>query len=161
MFYLENDSFLTDPKKQPLIALYDKLTSALIGLARSLESHTPTEETIDILCRNLLLLNLPETAEDSLSAAIQELHAEKSIVAPNCATCANPCGSTDDYDMDKLYHASPEIYSLKCQIFDRLFVLVQAEKKEADFSTLLLRSLCYISYDLAASSYEDLLTDLS
>ena len=49
---------------------------------------------------------------------------EKHRVAPGCATCAMPCGNTNDYDFVRLWAAPESIRTLKLQMLSTAFALV-------------------------------------
>ena len=51
------------------------------------------------------------------------VRAEKHAVAPNCASCAMPCGNTNDYDLARLWSAPEPIRSLKLQMLSAAFSL--------------------------------------
>ena len=53
---------------------------------------------------------------ETITALIDEVHAEKQRLVPNCVSCAEPCGRNDDYDMEKLWNADEDIRSLKSLI---------------------------------------------
>ena len=50
---------------------------------------------------------------------------EKHRVAPGCATCAMPCGNTNDYDFVRLWAAPESIRTLKLQMLSAAFALAQ------------------------------------
>ena len=69
----------------------EAVISALIGLAGACNNNPKTLRTDRVLLRALA---------GELDA--EAVRAEKFAVAPDCAVCANPCGNTSDYDMDRL-----------------------------------------------------------
>ena len=81
-------------KKADVADLQDKLTGALIGLARTTDGSTqPTENTYKLLIKGLFTtitnVNFNET---TMQALIDEVHAEKQNLVSDCSTCASPCG---------------------------------------------------------------------
>ena len=105
-------------KKADVAGLQDKLTGALIGLARAVGSNTePTEHTYQLLIKGLFTtITNVNFNENTLQALIDEVHAEKQNLLPSCPSCASPCGKTDDYDMTSLWNAEEDIRSLKSLI---------------------------------------------
>ena len=102
-------------KKTDYIELQKLLVGALIGLARTTDGNTqPTEETYKLLIKGLYysVKNVPFNEAD-IRNLIDEIHAEKDMLVPRCSECASPCGRNDDFDMNKLQNADPEIRSLK------------------------------------------------
>ena len=100
----------------------DKLTGALIGLARATFGNThPTEDTWRLLIRGLSAVSSGENADAvTLTALIGEVHGEKAKLVPSCAHCASPCGRNDDYDLNKLSEADAEVRALKSRILSAL-----------------------------------------
>ena len=99
--------------------LQDKLTGALIGLARAVEGN---EELVTPDTNRLVLEGLFTTItnvnfdDESIAALTEKVSAEKSRFVPNCACCLSACGRTDDYDMKQVWEADEDIRSLKSLI---------------------------------------------
>ena len=105
-------------KTAEVAKLQDTLTGALIGLARATDGNTtPTKATHDLMIKGLFttITNVSFNPE-TITALIDEVHAEKQRLVPNCVSCAEPCGRNDDYDMEKLWNADEDIRSLKSLI---------------------------------------------
>ena len=105
-------------KTADVAGLQDKLTGALIGLARATDGDTrPAESTYKLLIKGLFttITNVSFNAE-TIAALIEEVHAEKEKLVPNCSSCAEPCGRNSDYDMELLWSADEDIRSLKSLI---------------------------------------------
>ena len=99
--------------------LQDKLTGALIGLARASESNADllTAQTDDLVQQALFSCVTNVNFEDeTITALIDRIHAEKARLVPDCSTCASPCGHNDDYDMGAIWGAQEDIRSLKSLI---------------------------------------------
>ena len=125
----------------------EAVISALIGLAGACNNNPKTEQTDRLL---LMALAGERSAE--------EVRAEKFAVAPDCAVCANPCGNTSDYDMDRLYTADPEVHGAKVQILAALREtaksLLQTPEAEID---LFYKALLYVGSDLDLDALRALL----
>ena len=106
-------------KSADTAALQDRVTGALIGLARATEGneHLVTEET-DKLALECLFATLTNVNFDDadLNCMLERLHREKERLVPACGSCESVCGRNDDYDMDKLWNAQEDIRSLKSLI---------------------------------------------
>lgn len=89
----------------PADTLRDTLLGALVGLARSTSSEPKTENTDAVLNAGLRLAAQPDAPAETLQRMLDITRAEKHAVAPNCATCAMPCGNTKDYDLTRLLQA--------------------------------------------------------
>ncbi len=105
-------------KNANVAALQDRLTGALIGLARATDGDThPTDKSYRLMIKGLFTtitnVNFNET---TIKELIDEVHAEKQSLVPSCSDCAKPCGRNDDYDMSKLWDANEDIRSLKSLI---------------------------------------------
>ena len=78
-----------------------RLIGALIGLARATDGNTVrTEETGRLMRVGLAALTQGEQKE-FYEAMVEKIHAEKRLLAPDCATCGAPCGKTADYDINQ------------------------------------------------------------
>ena len=100
----------------------DRLTGALVGLARATFGNThPTEDTWRLLIRGLSAVSSGENADAvTLNMLIDEVHSEKAKLVPSCAQCASPCGRNDDYDLNKLSEADAEVRALKSRLLSAL-----------------------------------------
>ena len=99
--------------------LQDKLTGALIGLARAVEGN---EELVTQDTNRLVLEGLFTTItnvnfdDESIAALTEKVSTEKLRFVPNCACCPSACGRTDDYDMKQDWETDEDIRSLKSLI---------------------------------------------
>ena len=107
----------------PADTLRDTLLGALVGLARSTSSEPKTENTDAVLNAGLRLAAQPDAPAETLQRMLDITRAEKHAVAPNCATCAMPCGNTNDYDLARLWSAPEPIRPLKLQMLSAAFSL--------------------------------------
>ena len=87
----------------------DSIISALIGLVGAVSNNGKTEQTDSVIREAFLCLKDADSEEEM----VQKIHAEKFIIAPDCATCLNPCGNTSDYDMTQFYAADAKVISAK------------------------------------------------
>ena len=105
-------------KNADVAKLQDDLTGALIGLARA--ATNVSEVSADIW--QLMIEGLFTTVtnvnfnEKTLHEIIDQVHAKKAGLVPNCSACASSCGRSDDYDMAQLWGAQEDIRSLKSLI---------------------------------------------
>lgn len=106
-------------KHSETAALQDKLTGALIGLARVTDGndHLINPSATAILVEGLVATQ-PNANFDSnaLNSLLHRVMEEKRKMIPDCFACAYPCGKNNDYDMSKLRNADDEIRELKTQI---------------------------------------------
>ena len=106
-------------KKAGTAELQDKLTGALIGLARATEGN---DDLISSSTDKAVLEGLSAAVTDAgfdderITALIAQVQEEKRKLVPNCFFCAAPCGRTNDYDMQELRTANEDIRSLKSLI---------------------------------------------
>ncbi len=108
----------------------DRLLGALIGLSHTIVNEPKTEDTDRVLTSGLRLASDPDAGLDALRRMTAIVREEKHRVAPNCATCAMPCGNTSDYDMARLWNAPEDIRTLKLRILNSLFRLAQNRPSE-------------------------------
>ena len=102
-------------KKADTAKLQDKLTGALIGLARAYEGN---ETLITPATDKLILEGLFTTVtnvnfnNETISMLINRIEAEKKRLVPHCSVC----NRNDNYDMEALWNAHEDIRSLKSLI---------------------------------------------
>ncbi len=94
-------------KSSAVAILQDKLTGAMIGLARSLQETNPTKNTSKLLIKGLFTtITNVNFNEKTLRELIDEVHVEKEKLSSACL----------DYDMTLLWTADEDIRSLKSLI---------------------------------------------
>lgn len=106
-------------KKADTALLQDRLTGLLIGLARALGGNEDliTPETDRLFVEGLFTaVTNVNFNNETINALTERIEAEKRRIVPDCAVCPSSCGRTDDYDMQKLWNADPDIRSLKSLI---------------------------------------------
>lgn len=106
-------------KKEDTARIQDKLTGALIGLARAVDGneHMVSDSTAAVVVEGLFAtLTNVNFDNEALLTMMERVFAEKQRLVPNCHQCASACGRTDDHDMDKLWNADEDIRSLKSLI---------------------------------------------
>lgn len=106
-------------KKSDTALLQDKLTGALIGLARATVGN---EELVSSFTDKLVLESLFSTItnvnfnNDTITQLIERVENEKKRLVPDCSSCTVSCGRTDNYDMNNLWNDNEDIRSLKSLI---------------------------------------------
>jgi hydroxylamine reductase len=101
-------------KQADTAQLQDKLTGALVGLARAAQVNKPTEFTHRTMLEGLFAtLTNVNFDNESLSHLLETVHRAKSALLPQCACCGVSCANVDDYDMQKVWNGNEDIRSLK------------------------------------------------
>lgn len=131
----------------PAQQLRDALLGALSGLARATTSEPKTEDTDQVLCAGLRLAADPAADEAALQRMLAIVHTEKHRVAPNCATCAMPCGNTTDYEMARLWAAPEPVRRCKLQLLVHLFALARHRPQTSDTLFTLYQGLFALAED--------------
>ena len=106
-------------KKADTAELQDKLTGALIGLARATEGneHVISDSTAAVIVEGLFAtLTNVNFDNDALLTIMDRVDVEKRKLVPEYYKCASACGRNNDYDMQKLWNADEDIRSLKSLI---------------------------------------------
>ena len=85
--------------------------------ARSRKTRRPRKRTECFLRGFAALAEEDETALQNMLACA---HAEKNRIAPDCAYCAMPCGSTSDLDFGTVRNAREAVRKQKFAITERL-----------------------------------------
>lgn len=123
----------------------DKLTGALIGLARATfgNEYLVTEQTNQALIDGLLAENCGDA--DALSALIDRVENEKRKLIPLCYECAMPCGKNNAYDMKGFWSAEEDIRNAKTQILQGVRNL--AAKGTSELCPLICKALFAVGED--------------
>ena len=106
-------------KRDDTAMLQDRLTGALIGLARATENneHLLTDSTASVVIEGLFAtLTNVNFDNDALLRMIERVDEEKRKLVPDCYACTSQCGRNNEYDMAKLWDADEDIRSLKSLI---------------------------------------------
>ena len=124
----------------------DSIISALIGLVGAVSNNGKTEQTDRVIREAFLCL----TDAGSEEEMVQKIHAEKFIIAPDCATCHNPCGNTSDYDMAQFYAADANVIAAKRDMIETIckkMGLLQNIPEDV------YQGIAYLGYDLEPEAY--------
>ena len=106
-------------KKASTAELQDKLTGALIGLARAAEGK---EDLVTADTHRLLVEGLFTTItnvnfnNETFSVLIEKVESEKERLAPRCCLYVSACGRNDNYAVQNLWTSDEDIRSLKSLI---------------------------------------------
>ena len=104
-------------KQSDIANLQDKLTGALIGLARATDGKKPSADTHKIVMESLFsTLTNVNFDEEMLKKLLETVQKEKSKFVPLCSSCDSSCGRNEDYNMEELWNAQEDIRSLKSLI---------------------------------------------
>lgn len=106
-------------KKADTAELQDKLTGALIGLARAVEGDESlaTEMTDKLVVEGLFTtITNVNFNNDTITALTGQIQAEKERLVPNCSECSSACGRSSNYDIKELWSANEDVRSLKSLI---------------------------------------------
>lgn len=126
--------------------LRDTLLGVLIGLARSTTSEPKTVHTDEVLNAGLRLAAQPDAPAEKLQRMLDIARTEKQAVAPNCATCAMPCGNTRNYDLARLWNAPPAVCALKVRLLSAVCTLA-AQHPDADAQYAIYQGLFTLAED--------------
>lgn len=97
--------------------MQDKLTGALIGLARATDGNRPSADTHRVMIEGLFTtVTNVNFNQDTLKEQIEAVEREKRALVPQCTRCGSPCRRNDDYDMDRLWNEEEDVRSLKSLI---------------------------------------------
>lgn len=106
-------------KKADTAELQDRLTGALIGLARATEENeTLVTAATDRLVLDGLFTTITNVNfnNETINTLIDRVNAEKERLVPNCLCCSSSCGRNGNYDMKDLWNGDEDIRSLKSLI---------------------------------------------
>lgn len=129
----------------------EKIISALIGLVGAVSNNGKTDET-DKIIKNALISIKDGKDEDSV---VDMIHKEKFTIAPDCATCLNPCGNTSDYDIEKFKNVSDDVRNAKLKLINALCEMAVSLKNDV-LPDDTYRGIAYLGYDLTVESYDEI-----
>lgn len=124
----------------------DSIISALIGLVGAVSNNGKTEQTDRVIREAFLCLKDAGSEEEM----VQKIHAEKFSIAPDCATCLNPCGNTSDYDMTQFYAADANVIAAKRDMIETIckkMGLLEHVPEDV------YQGIAYLGYDLEPEAY--------
>lgn len=131
----------------------DSILSALIGLVGAVSNNGKTEQTDSVIREAFLHLTDVGSEEET----VEKIHAEKFTIAPDCATCMNPCGNTSDYDMTQFYNADAKVIAAKRE-------LIETIRKKLNSSEIVpetvYRGIAYLGYDLEPEDYAQIQSEI-
>ena len=152
---------LLTPPSTPAQQVRDALLGALSGLARATTSEPKTADTDDVLCAGLRQAARSDADEASLRRMLDIVHTEKHRVAPNCATCAMPCGNTADYDLARLWAAPVPVRDCKVQLLQNLFLLAGQRPHSPEAVFALYQSLFALAEDWDETQLQPIVQNLA
>ena len=83
--------------------IQDRLTGALIGLARASEGKDRSPEADRIIVKGLFATLTNVSFDDNaLNELLEEAGRLKDSLSPMCGSCTADCGRTEDFDMNKM-----------------------------------------------------------
>ena len=104
-------------KTADVAGLQDELTGALVGLARAASGNTPSPAAHRAMIEGLFTtITNVNFNEETIRQQIENVTREKNALIPGCGGCDQPCGRTEDYNMELLWNADEDIRSLKSLI---------------------------------------------
>lgn len=133
--------------------MMEKIISALTGLVGAVSNNGKKDETDNVI-KNALMSIKDGKDEDGV---VDMIHKEKFTIAPDCATCLNPCGNTSDYDIEKLKNAPDDVRNAKLNLINALCQMAVSLKND-ELPDDAYMGIAYLGYDLAVESY-DKITD--
>ena len=141
---------------------YNKLFGALIGVARSIDWYSPIEKaSMDVIIKMLSTVACSESFldETTLKALTKELHLEKYRLVPDCFTCMNRCGRTDDYDMELLWNADEDVRRAKLELLDKLLELSSEDSSNEEKDRYIVKALLSLGEAYGADMLNSILSE--
>lgn len=147
--------------------LRKELIGALIGLAKTCSNNPKTENTDQVIIEGLVAVHTQSFGEEMLKKKLEKVRQEKHIIAPNCSTCASPCGNTSEYNLD-LWNAEDEQYRiLKEEILQELlktavkfYQALMLGKEVSARTEIFYKTLEMVTYDFDVPTLEELKTEI-
>lgn len=151
--------------------MYDNLRKELLGatiaLAKTCGNNPKTESTDRIIVEALMAVHTKEFEAKMLQKKLEMVRQEKHTIAPNCDTCAHPCGNTVEYDLNLLKNDDSECRELKEQMLQDLqelaveFYRAMLMKKDvSDHMVIFHKALEVVTYPLEKEDLEAILMEI-
>ena len=134
----------------------DKIISALIGLVGAVSNNGKSKQTDQVIREAFFNLTDSNMEEET----VRKIHEEKFHIAPDCATCQNPCGNTSDYDMTQYYAAGAETINAKQQLVQAIRNRLMSSMPTSDLPESVYRGIAYLGYELEPEAYEKIAQEL-
>ena len=136
--------------------LQNELLGAMVGVVRAAEKNGKTVATDALLLECFRVWNNEDAA---LSEMVSRIRGEKAKIAPACAYCAMPCGSTADADMEAMWQIGT---AAKEEIFRILFEAAPKLQANADENLLYLLhlGLFFLGEDQEEAVFKQIAADL-
>lgn len=147
--------------------LRKELLGALIGLAKTCSNNPKTQNTDRIIIEGLVAVHTRSFGEEMLTKKLENVRQEKHIIAPNCSTCASPCGNTSEYNLDLLNDEEEQFKVLKEKILQKLqetavkyYQEMMLGNSVSEHTEIFYKALEMITYRWDISTLEELLREI-
>lgn len=131
----------------------DRIISALIGLVGAVSNNGKTKQTDSVIREAFLRLTDAGSEEET----VEKIHTEKFIIAPDCATCMNPCGNTSDYDMTQFYGANAKVIAAKRGLIEAIRQKLSSSETVPE---AVYQGIAYLGYDLEPEAYAQIQSEI-
>lgn len=134
-----------------------RILSSLAGLVRSIEGNEDliSQDTVRMIQDSLVTIGRGEADENVTQYLVSVLAKEKHRLAPDCATCMNHCGRTDNWNPDSLDSCPQEVRALKIQLISLSIRLAQEKKN----TMLIIRMIFAVAQDAMTKGLLQMLAD--
>lgn len=134
-----------------------RILSSLTGLVRSIEGNEDliSQDTIRMIQDSLVTIGQGDADENVTQYLVSVFAKEKHRLAPDCATCMNHCGRTDNWNPDSLDSCTEEVRALKIQLIS-LSIRLAREKKN---TMLIIRMIYAVAQDAMTKGFLKMLAD--
>ena len=151
--------------------MYDELRKELLGatiaLAKTCGNNPKTKNTDRIIIEALVAVRTQEFGTEMLQKKLGMVRQEKHTIAPNCSTCAHPCGNTTEYDLDLLNEDEVLCRELKQEMLQEVqeaaVEFYRAMLMQMDVSAymeIFYKVLEVVTYPMEAEMLEDILEEI-
>lgn len=98
-----------------------ELIGALVGLTRTTNGTVSESDPLKELVKAAIaaLYN-----DEDIHEFTEKIHERKNILAPQCAMCANPCGSNADYTFEEFRMLPAKIQKLKNELIKTVYEII-------------------------------------
>ncbi len=158
MGHIRSEQTAGSGRKADAVALRDKLTGELIGLARATDGneHLINDSATAVIVEGLLATAPNGNMDDArLQELLARVEAEKRNMVPDCFACVSPCGKNNAYDMENMWTAEERIRVLKTRILLAIREMAALACRDESVNRFFYRALTAIGID--AWEAEDLM----
>ncbi|MBQ8087400.1 MAG: hypothetical protein IJ234_03150 [Clostridia bacterium] len=136
------------------------LLGELIGLAHAAANNQPDGRTDAVVARALMDIADECAKETQMEDTLRAILREKRRLAPNCATCASPCGRTAAFPVHTGRALPHEEGAIRMALLRALQGAARDIEGDAERANKVYEGLCMLGEEWATDAYRQMIEAL-